>query len=384
MRSSDLRRSYVDFYVNRGHTEIPGSTLIGDSTVLFTSAGMQPLIPYFSGAPHPSGRRLVNVQRCLRTVDIDEVGDDRHLTCFEMLGSWSLGDYYKHESLSWTLEWLLGIGLPFERLGVTVYTEDDYARGVWRQLGVPDERLRVYGREENWWGPPGLHGPCGPDSEIFYIRDDGAWLELGNNVFIVHDQGVDGSLRPLGQHNVDVGLGLERIACLVQGVESVYETDLFRDTLRRVRELGTIRDIRAERIVCDHVRSSVALVSDGVTPSNSAHGYVLRRLLRRAIRQGRRLGIGGPFVREVGRTVLDDERVLDVLGGEEQRFGRTLRRGLREIERLTDVNGREIFRLFETYGLPPELTLEELGVTLDWREDFDRAASEHRERSRSR
>ena len=206
--------------------------------MLFTSAGMQPLIPYFSGAPHPSGRRLVNVQRCLRTVDIDEVGDDSHLTCFEMLGNWSLGDYYKHESLSWTLEWLLKIGLPFERLGVTVYTEDDYARGIWRQLGVPDERVRVFGREENWWGPPGPHGPCGPDSEIFYIHDDGRWLELGNNVFIVHEQGVDGSLRALPQHNVDVGLGLERIACLLQGVDSVYETDLFRDTLRTVRELS--------------------------------------------------------------------------------------------------------------------------------------------------
>src|SRR4051812_8614435 len=384
MLSSDLRRSYVDFYTSRGHTEIPGSTLIGDSTVLFTSAGMQPLIPYFSGAPHPSGRRLVNVQRRLRRVDSDEVGDDSHLTCFEMLGNWSLGDYYKHESLGWTLEWLLEIGLPFERLGVTVHHSDPYARAVWRDLGVPDDRVRVLGDEENWWGPPGPHGPCGPDSEIFFIRDDGRWLEIGNNVFIVHDQGVDGSLRPLPQHNVDVGLGLERILCLLQGVESVYETDLFCDTLRRVRELGTVGDTRAERIVCDHVRSSVLLVADGVTPSNSAHGYVLRRLLRRAIRQGRRLGIDGPFVREVGRTMLDDERVLDVVAGEEQRFGRTLRRGLREIERLQRVDGGELFRLFETYGLPPELTVEELGVRLDWREDFDRAASEHRERSRSR
>jgi alanyl-tRNA synthetase len=381
MLSHELRRSYVDFYLKRGHSEIPGSTLIGDSTVLFTSAGMQPLIPYFSGAPHPSGRRLVNVQRCLRTVDIDEVGDDHHLTCFEMLGTWSLGDYYKHEALSWTLEWLVSIGLPFERLGVTVYTGDDYSRDIWRQLGVPDERVRVLGREDNWWGPPGPHGPCGPDSEIFYIRDDGRWLEIANNVFVVHDQGVDGSLCRLPQHNVDVGLGLERILALLQGVGSVYETDLFTPTMSRVRDLTRTEDTRAERIVADHIRSSVLLVRDGVTPSNSAHGYVLRRLLRRAIRQGRRLGIDGPFVRELGRTVTDDPRILDVLAGEEQRFGRTLRRGLREVERLTDVDGRELFRLFETYGLPPELTLEELGVTLDWREDFDRAASAHRERS---
>jgi alanyl-tRNA synthetase len=384
MLSSELRRSYVDFYTSRGHTEIPGSTLIGDQTVLFTSAGMQPLIPHFSGAPHPSGRRLVDVQRCLRTVDIDEVGDDRHLTCFEMLGNWSLGDYYKHESLGWTLEWLLQIGLPFERLGVTVHHSDPYARAVWRDLGMPDDRVRVLGDEDNWWGPPGPHGPCGPDSEIFYVRDDGRWLEIGNNVFIVHDQGVDGTLRKLPQHNVDVGLGLERILCLLQGVETVYETDLLRDTLRRVRELSTTPGTRAERIVTDHIRSSVLLVRDGVRPANSAHGYVLRRLLRRAIRQGRTLGIAGPFVREIASTVLDDDSLVDVLEGEERRFARTLERGLREIGRLTDVDGRELFRLFETYGLPPEVTLEELDLSIDWREGFDRAADEHRERSRSR
>ncbi|WP_053227150.1 alanine--tRNA ligase-related protein [Solirubrobacter soli] len=377
MLSSDLRRSYVDFYTSRGHTEIPGSTLIGDDTVLFTSAGMQPLIPYFDGTPHPSGRRLVNVQRCLRTVDIDEVGDDRHLTCFEMLGNWSLGDYYKHESLSWTLEWLLEIGLPFERLGVTVHESDPYARAVWRQLGVPDNRVRVLGDEDNWWGPPGPHGPCGPDSEIFYIRDDGRWLEIGNNVFIVHDQDLDGTRRGLPQHNVDVGLGLERILALLQGVETVYETDLFKPTLEVVRQLSTTPDTRAERIVTDHVRASLLLVQDGVTPSNTGRGYVLRRLVRRAIRQGRKLGIEGPFLHELTKS--------DVLEAEERRFGRTLNRGLRELRKLDDVDGRQLFRLFETYGLPPELTLEELGVSPGgWREDFDRAASEHRERSRQR
>ena len=374
MLSHELRRSYVDFYTSRGHREIPGSTLIGDSTVLFTSAGMQPLIPYFSGAPHPSGRRLVNVQRCLRTVDIDEVGDDTHLTCFEMLGNWSLGDYYKHESLSWTLEWLIEIGLPFERLGVTVHTEDPYARAVWRDLGVPDDRVRVLGDEDNWWGPPGPYGPCGPDSEIFYIRDDGRWVELGNNVFITEDQGVDGTRRRLPQHNVDVGLGLERILALLQGVETSYETDLFAPAMRRIRELSTSPDTRAERIVADHIRASVLLVGDGVAPSNSGRGYVLRRLLRRAIRQGRKLGIEGPFLREIADS--------DVLEGEERRFSRTLTRGLREIQKLDDIDGRELFRLFETYGLPPELTLEEMGVNPGgWRDGFNRAASEHRERS---
>jgi alanyl-tRNA synthetase len=383
LSSDEIRRSYVDFFTSRGHVEIAGASLIGDSTVLFTSAGMQPLIPYFYGAPHPSGRRLVNAQRCLRTVDIDEVGDDSHLTCFEMLGNWSLGDYYKHESLGWTLEWLLSLGLPFERLGVTVFEEDAYALAIWRKLGVPDERLRVLGREDNWWGPPGPHGPCGPDSEIFYVRDDGSWLELGNNVFVVHDQLPDGSLRSLPQHNVDVGLGLERITCLLQGVESVYDTDLFRSLRSVVRGLASAPDERAERIVCDHVRSSVLLVRDGVLPSNTEHGYILRRLLRRAIRQGRTLGIDGPFLREVGRSVLDEPRILDVLEQEERRFAGTLRRGLRELSRLESVDGRELFRLFETYGLPPELTLEELGVPAPgWEEEYSRARDEHRERSR--
>ena len=218
MRSDDIRRSYVDFYLRRGHVEIPGGSLLGDSTVLFTSAGMQPLVPYFSGAPHPSGRRLVNAQRCLRTVDIDEVGDDTHLTCFEMLGSWSLGDYFKRESLGWTLEWLLSLGIERETLRVTVYPGDTESEQRWRELGID----RVSELDDNWWGPPGPHGPCGPDSEIFHGE-----VELGNNVFIVHEQRPDGTLRPLPQHNVDVGMGLERITCLLQGVESVYDTDLF-------------------------------------------------------------------------------------------------------------------------------------------------------------
>jgi alanyl-tRNA synthetase len=213
-------------------------------------------------------------------------------------------------------------------------------------------------------------------------------MELGNNVFIAYEQTPDGELRPLAQRNVDVGLGLERITCLLQGVSSVYETDLFTPMITTLRGLATVGDVRAERIVCDHVRSGVLLIGDGVLPSNSEHGYVLRRLLRRAIRQGRVLGIDGPFLREVGRSVLElyphlGEPILDVLDNEERRFARTLKRGLREIKRLERVDGRELFRLFETYGLPPELTLEELDVTADgWRGEFDRAAHEHRERSR--
>jgi alanyl-tRNA synthetase len=397
LTSDDIRRSYVDFFTRRGHTEIPGASLIGDGETLFTVAGMQPLIPYFSGAPHPAGRRLVDHQRCLRTVDIDEVGDASHLTCFEMLGNWSLGDYFKRESLGWTLEWLTDVlGIDRSRLSVSVFAGDeqvpfdDEAHDRWLELGIPAERIRAFGREENWWGPPGPHGPCGSDSEIFSLTDRGEWVELGNNVFIAYEQTPEGEIRPLAQRNVDVGLGLERITCLLQGVDSVYDTDLFTETVATVRGLASVSDVRAERIVCDHVRSGVFLIADGVLPSNTEQGYVLRRLLRRAIRQGRALGIEGPFLREVGRSVLDrhphlDGAALDVLEQEERRFARTLKRGLREIHRLREVDGRELFRLFETYGLPPELTLEELGASVDgWRESFERAAHEHRERSRPR
>jgi alanyl-tRNA synthetase len=399
LTSDDIRRSYIDFFTRRGHTEIPGGPLIAGGDTLFTVAGMQPLIPYFSGAPHPAGRRLVDSQRCLRTVDIDEVGDASHLTCFEMLGNWSLGDYFKHESLGWTLEWLTEVlGIHRERLAVTVFAGDERvpfdveARDRWLELGVPAERIRALGREDNWWGPPGAHGPCGSDSEIFYLTDGGEWTELGNNVFIAYEQTPDGEIRPLAQRNVDVGLGLERITGLLQGVDSVYETDLFTPIIATLRGLGEVGDVRAERIVADHLRSGVLLIGDGVLPSNRDQGYVLRRLLRRAIRQGRVLGIDGPFLRELGRSVLDRYRsvhphlgdeILDVLEQEERRFARTLKRGLREIGRLEHVDGRELFRLFETYGLPPELTLEELGVSVDgWRGAFDRAAHEHRERSR--
>jgi alanyl-tRNA synthetase len=422
MLSSDIHRRFIDFFTDRGHTEIPAASLVpeNDATVLFTSAGMQPLVPYFSGGEHPHGRRLVNSQRCLRTSDIEEVGDDSHLTCFEMLGNWSLGDYFKRESLGWSLELLTdGFGLDRDRLCVTVFGGDDvvpfdqesYDR--WVELGIPRQRIHRFGREQNWWGPPGPHGPCGPDSEIFYWTGDGdpegdpesdeRWMEAGNNVFISFELTANGDYRPLGRHNVDTGMGLERLTCLLQGVASVYDTDLFTAIRRRVRALSTEPDERAERIVCDHLRAAVLLISDGARPGNTAQGYVLRRLLRRAIRQGRRLGITGALVRPVGEAVLERydaiyphlrrqrKQILGELEGEEARFGRTLRRGLQEIDRLAergeDVDGAALFRLFETHGLPPELTVEELrahGIDArDWHDGFDRAQREHQDRSRT-
>ncbi len=411
LTSDDIRTRYLDFFRARGHAIIPGGSLIPpDRTVLFTSAGIQPLVPYFGGAPHTAGRRLADYQRCLRTSDIDEVGDAGHLTCFEMLGNWSLGDYYKRESLGWTLELLTDVlGLDRRRLCVTVLAGDRESHDRWVELGMT--RIHAFGREQNWWGPPGPHGPCGPDSEVFYWTGDGEpsgdpetderWLEVGNNVFIGYDQAPDGTLRRLSQHNVDVGLGLERLTCLVQGVESVYDTDLFAPIRDTVRALATRGDVRAERIVCDHVRSGVLLAGDGVRPSNTDQGYVLRRLLRRAVRQGRVLGVEDELLRPLGERVIERyagvyphlaeqrEEILDTLAGEERRFARALRRGLREIERLvergTPVTGGVLFGLFETHGLPVELSIEEVGgMAVDgWREEFDASAREHRERSRA-
>jgi alanyl-tRNA synthetase len=346
LSSDELRRRYVDFFVRRGHTEISGGSLIptDDDTVLFTTAGIQPLVPYFGGAPHPNGRRLTNVQRCLRTVDIDEVGDDTHLTAFEMLGNWSFGDYGKRESLAWTLELLTELGLEFDRLTFTIHPGDDEAHDRWVQLGVPPSRITSL--EDNWWGPPGAHGPCGPDSEVFY---DG--VEIANNVFITHEQLPDGTIRPLPQRSVDVGMGLERILTAVQGVGNVYETDLF----------GLKDPSREERIVADHLRSAHWLLDAGVLPSNTGRGYVLRRLIRRAVRQGGELPTEHPVIR-----------------AEERRFRRTLERGLRELERIEHPTGRDLFRLFETYGFPPEL------AGLDgWEDEYALAAGEHRERSRA-
>jgi alanyl-tRNA synthetase len=419
--SDDIRHRFIEFFTDRGHTRIPGASLLpdNDTTVLFTSAGMQPLIPYFSGRAHPHGRRLVNYQRCLRTSDIDEVGDASHLTCFEMLGNWSLGDYFKHDSLRWSLELLTdGFGLDRDGLCVTVFAGDDevpfdresYDR--WLELGIPPERIHRYGREHNWWGPPGPHGPCGPDSEVFSWTgagdpegdpaSDERWMEVWNNVFISFELTPHGGYRPLGQQNVDTGMGLERLTCVLQGVESVYDTDLFTSIRGRISELSEVPDERAERIVCDHLRAAVLLLGDGVRPSNTDQGYVLRRLLRRAIRHGRRLGASGPFVRAVGEAVVERygsvyphllrerEPILDALEDEEARFGRTLQRGLREIGRLVErrdeVDGRVLFGLFETHGLPPELTVEELrahGVEVPgWRAAFERGRREHQERSR--
>jgi alanyl-tRNA synthetase len=381
---------------------------------------MQPLVPHFEGVPHPGGTRLVNVQRCLRTVDIDEVGDDTHLTLFEMLGAWSLGDYYKHEAIGWSLEFLAQrLGFDGRRLCATVFAGDGevpfdaeaYER--WTELGLRPERIHGYGRAENWWGPPGPTGPCGPDSEIFHPTAvtspsdgpaaDRRWVEIWNNVFIEYRVDDSGVLAPLAQRNVDTGVGLERLTCVLQGVESVYDTDILRPIIDVVRQLAGAQDERAERILADHTRAAVMLIADGVLPSNTDRGYGLRRLIRRAIRQADRLAVNDEFFGQLAAAVIDrlgsvyphlpaqEMQINAVLLEEEHRFSGALTRGLREVERLaatgSGIDGNELFRLFETYGLPPEQTIEELrghGIEVpDWEPGFEHARRDHRDRSRS-
>ncbi|HEX5194122.1 MAG TPA: alanine--tRNA ligase [Solirubrobacteraceae bacterium] len=419
--SDTIRQTFIDFFVDRGHNQIDSSSLLpADGTVLFTSAGMQQLIPYFSGASHPSGRRLVDWQRVLRTVDIDEVGDASHLTMFEMLGSWSLGDYGPDLSLQWSLELLCErFGLDVKRLSVTVFAGDDevpfdrLAYERWRSLGIAPERIHRYGRAENWWGPVGPRGPCGPDSEIFVWTGDGEpeseparddrWLETWNNVFITWELTGDGRFVPLAQRNVDTGMGFERLVALLQGVGSVYDTDLLAPVMSAVDRLAGDGPLSSRRIVCDHVRAATFLIADGVLPSNVERGYVLRRLIRRAIRHGRlagvRDGLTGPIAAAVIERfgslypvlALERSRVLAVLAAEEERFGRVLDRGLRELDRLVargdPVDGSTLFWLFETHGLPPEMSTEELrrrGVAAgDWQPGFLRAQQRHQARSQA-
>jgi alanyl-tRNA synthetase len=434
--ADQLRRSFLNFLEERGHAILPSASLIaaGDSTALFTIAGMQPLMPYLLGEPHPLGRRLANAQKCLRTDDIAEVGDASHGTFFEMLGFWSLGDYWKQDSQRWTLEWFTEtLGLEKHRIAVTVFAgdddapRDDEAITVWRSLGIPDERIFPLGKEDNWWGPVTATGPCGPDSELFYDTGlphtpefggachpgcgCGRWVEIGNNVFMEYRKNADGSYSRLAQRNVDVGLGLERLLAMLTGA-TVYETDLYAEALRRLGNLapdtGDLppeREERLRRIVVDHTRAATFLLADGVLPGNVERGYVCRRLIRRAALSAHTLGVREPQLAEIARVFImtyrdaypelarEEARILAELTREEQRFGRTLTRGLREFEHVesetrahgaTTMSGADVFRLSDTFGFPVELTAElarERGLEVDL---DGYAAALERQRARSR
>ena len=416
--SSELRSMFLKFFKDHGHAVISSASVIpeNDPTVLFTTAGMHPLVPYLMGAKHPAGNRLTDVQKCVRTGDIDDVGDFSHLTFFEMLGNWSLGDYFKEQMIPWSWEFLTSpeyLGLPKDRLAFSVFAgdadcpRDEESAQLWRNCGVADDHIFFLPKENNWWGPAGITGPCGPDTEMFIITDKepcgpncspacscGRYLEIWNDVFMQYNKKADGTFEPLEQKNVDTGMGLERTICVLNGKKSVYETDLFADILKKISELSGKEygsdemTTRAFRIIADHMRTATFIMGDdrGVSPSNVDQGYVLRRLIRRAVRYGMGIGMPEGFTGEVAKVIIEQYKdvypelkrneafVLEQLSLEESRFARTLKQGNREFEKLVEkvqdgqIDGVNAFHLYDTYGFPVEMTEElarERGLTVD-------------------
>ncbi|MGI5897976.1 MAG: alanine--tRNA ligase [Candidatus Dojkabacteria bacterium] len=429
MKYQEIRKKYLQFFEKKGHAVIPSAPLVpeDDPSVLFVNAGMFPLVPFLKGETHPNGKRLTNVQRSVRTGDIDEVGNQFHCTAFEMLGNWSLNDYFKKEAINMTFEFLVEeLGIDPNRIYASVFAgEDDIPedttsietwKDTFKKYNIKAEvgdRIQKYGKRENWWGLES-GGPCGPDSEIFYDTgkpkcsdkchlncDCGKYVEIGNNVFMEYLKEND-TLKPLGRHNVDFGGGLERITAILQNKDSMYETDIYEPILNKVKEISKTDNIRSQRIIVDHIKSATWLIMDGVLPSRSEQGYILRRLIRRAIRHGKALGIEREFTKEVGEVAIEQfkdimpnlekqkDEILKALEEEEKNFNKTLASGLRVLEKtLTkhhELNGKDAFLLYETYGLPLELTeeiLKEKGKSIKEPELFEQAEKEHQEKSRT-
>ena len=486
--ANELRSLFLRFFEEKGHARIPSASVIpeNDPTVLFTTAGMHPLVPYLMGEKHPMGTRLTDVQKCIRTGDIDDVGDPSHLTFFEMLGNWSLGDYFKEQMIPWSWEFLTSpdwLGLDPDKLAFTVFEgdsdcpRDEEAANLWRKQGVKDDHLFYLPKKHNWWGPAGITGPCGPDTEMFIIRDQppcgpdcspacscGRYLEIWNDVFMQYDKQKDGTFIPLKQKNVDTGMGLERTYCVLMGANTVYETEIFAGIIGRIEALSGVKygqdeeTTRAIRIISDHMRTATFIIGDdrGVTPSNVDQGYVLRRLIRRAVRHGMKLGMPAGFTCEIAQVIIDQYKdvypelerhadfILEQLKLEEERFQRTLKKGQAEFEKVygnmkrcldaftalkankadpdaiaaalkvlppspenkpiieqvkdgtisdatidallsgcTKMDGRNAFKLYDTYGFPVEITCEmaaEKGITVDV-EGFNERFKKHQEAS---
>jgi len=426
----ELRRAFLSFFEEKGHKIIPGSSLVPykDPTLLLTSAGMVQIKPYYLGLETPPSRRLASCQKCFRTTDIDSVGDSKHFTFFEMLGNFSVGDYFKKETISWAWEFVTKrLKLSEERLWITIYLDDDEAFAYWRELGVPAERILRFDERENFWGPVGDSGPCGPDSEIHYDLGEefgcgkpeckpncecGRFLEFWNLVFTQYNQDRSGRRTPSAKLNIDTGMGLERTLAIIQGKPSPYETDLFLPLIDRISRLsgkayGQDQNAdRATRIVADHSRGITFLIADDVMPSNEGRGYVLRRIVRRASLFGRKLGLNGPFLNEMAEVVVGtmshvypelkdkQSQINKVIRDEEDKFITTIDTGLNVVERLSnealaegrkELMGDEVFRLYDTHGFPPELTAEiarEKGLSLDW-EGFQAEMEKQRERART-
>ncbi|MGQ9661957.1 MAG: alanine--tRNA ligase, partial [Kiritimatiellia bacterium] len=437
MKANELRQMYLEFFRSKGHAVISGSSLIpqNDPTVLFTTAGMHPLVPYLQGEPHPAGKRLCNCQKCVRTDDIDQVGDASHLTFFEMLGNWSLGDYFKEEAIAMSFEFLTSksyLGFSPDRLFVTVFEGDESVPKdtesieIWMKLGIPQERIFPLPRKDNWWGPAGQTGPCGPDTEMFIDTllppcgptcQPGChcekFFEIWNDVFMEYEKRADGTYGRLKQRNVDTGMGVERTTAMLQKKASVFETELFAPIIEAL-ETGCGRRFAADsqtqhafRVIADHIRSAVFILGDeqGVVPSNLGQGYVLRRLIRRSVRYAKQLGMKVGFSLPLAEAVVQNyralypeleqnrSRILEELIEEEERFEKTLDRGMAELEKVLQqtkahdqktLSGRIAFRLYDTYGFPVEFTQEicaEQGLEVD-RTGFQQAFERHRAVSR--
>ncbi|MCH8518603.1 alanine--tRNA ligase [Candidatus Gracilibacteria bacterium] len=438
--SNEIRKKFLEFMKSKGHAIIPSAPVVpeNDPTVLFNTAGMQPLVPYLLGEAHPLGKRLADSQKCIRTNDIDEVGDNSHLTFFEMLGNWSLGDYFKKESIAYSWEFLTSpewLGLDPKMIAVTVFEgdndapRDEESATIWKQVGVPEDRISYLPKSENWWAA-GDTGPCGPDTEIFYwvgesefppegsnvANDEDNWMEIWNNVFMEYNKLPNGSLTKLPAQNVDTGMGLERITATINGVKTVYHTDIFSDIITKiVGVLGVEKGPQTQksiRIIADHSRTAAVMISDGVLPSNVDQGYILRKLIRIAIRQAYKLGYKGEFLYQVSEVVIEKlgiayphmlekkSEIIDEIQKEEKQFGEALEKGLKEFDKLLlgfnialektgkiidTISGDKAFKLYDTYGFPIEMTQElasEKGLKVDV-EGFNQAFAEHQEKSRT-
>ena len=460
LTADELRETYLKFFESKGHAIISGASVIpeNDPTVLFTTAGMHPLVPYLMGEmPHPAGTRLTDVQKCVRTGDIDAVGDSAHLTFFEMLGNWSLNDYFKKEAISWSFEFLTTkLGFSPDQLSVTVFAgegkegEDGYipadeeAAAIWRSLGIPDARIYRLPREDNWWGPAGTTGPCGPDTEMFIDTGRpkcsdgcrpgcpcGKYIEIWNDVFMQYNKNAEGRYEPLGRHNVDTGMGVERTVCMLSGAPTVYDTEIFAPIMKAIDELratgkgvengelrvesegaatlNTADVLKARRFVADHMRTATFILCDpkgGVKPGNVGANYVLRRLIRRAVRYGRQLGIAPGFTPKLAEVIAQKyahvypELAANLaqckadLEAEENRFNQTLDKGEAMFNKVaeqlklhgqTQISGKTAFKLYDTFGFPFEMTLEmadKAGLTVD-KDGFDEANRKHQELSRT-
>lgn len=431
MKTIDLKETYLKFFESKGHKIIPSAPIIpeNDPTCLFNTAGMQPLVPYLKGEPHPEGKRLVDVQKCFRTNDLDAIGDTTHHTFFEMLGNWSLGDYFKKESISWSFEFLTKeLEIPVEKLAVTVFKGNDIVPAdtesaeIWESLGINKNKIAYLEDENNWWPNMELLGPCGPDTEIFYWRsekpvpekfdpEDETWVEIWNNVFMQYNHEQDGTFTPLKNKNVDTGLGVERVTAILEGLTDNYKSSVWREIIQKIEEISGLsydneEYTRSMRIIADHIRAIVIIAGDdaGIKPSNTDQGYILRRLIRRTIRYAKKLNIDinsdweqqlaeliiNKYSKYYGELERNRNDILETLKNEKIKFNRTLEHGLKEFEKVVrniegDTINKDIaFRLYDTFGFPIELTEElagELGLKVDT-EGFKQKFAEHQEKSR--